>query len=108
MTTVQNDWRNEMTEEKQIEELINDITDIDDNGYAYNEDGYEINGYANARKIATELVKYKGYRKQSVGEWIVQDDDNGFDFYQCSKCYREVVSTSNYCSHCGAKMKGGE
>lgn len=49
---------------KEIEELIDIINDVDDNGYAYDEDGYEITGYANSRKIAEALYN-ADYRKQS-------------------------------------------
>lgn len=47
------------------------------------------------------------YRKQSEGEWIVEEDENGYDVYRCSKCHCENVSTRNYCPECGAHMKGG-
>jgi hypothetical protein len=58
-------------EEKQIEEMADIITDIDNNGYSYDEFGYEIIGYANSNKIAAVLYN-AGYRKQS--EWISVED----------------------------------
>jgi DNA integrity scanning protein DisA with diadenylate cyclase activity len=55
------------TTEKQIEELIDAITGIDDNGYAYDSEGFEITGYANSRNIAEALYN-AGYRKQKQEE----------------------------------------
>jgi RNA polymerase subunit RPABC4/transcription elongation factor Spt4 len=60
---------------------------------------------------------WKGYRKQSVGEWV-----NGVNGSKvCSMCGKEPLYTasgtsfattfykakSNFCPNCGAKMKGG-
>ena len=96
-----------MTEEKQIEELADIICEIDDNGYSYNEDGYEITGYANANKIASVLV-YKGYRKQIRGEWKLGKSGC---MYFCSSCeyaaHPREEEEWNFCPRCGTKMKGG-
>lgn len=54
---------------------------------------------------AEELYS-KNYRKQKVGAWIVEEDDNGYAVYRCPKCHCENVSTRSYCPECGAKMKG--
>lgn len=60
---------------------------------------------------------WKGYRKQIEGEWIRQEKKNGRVSPEavCSNCGRDVEyqvidgkwAFENYCSHCGAKMKGG-
>ena len=56
--------------------------------------------------MAQKMVS-RGYRRQNEGEWVAEDDDNGFEFYRCSKCGCEICSESNFCPDCGAKMKGG-
>lgn len=53
--------------EKQIEKMEYDISYIDDNGYYYDEDGYQQDAYADCHKIAEELIK-KG--------WIKPDENN--------------------------------
>ncbi len=61
-------------------------------------------------KIAEFLVN-AGYRKQSEGEW--KPCGMFGDFAKCSLCgYDEPLSNvydgkHNYCTNCGAKMKGG-
>ena len=45
-----------MDKNKRIEELADLINDIDNNAYAYDNDGYEIFGYADAKKIAEVIV----------------------------------------------------
>lgn len=55
-----------------------------------------------------EKLYEKGYRKQTNGEWIETDDENGYESSRCSKCGCEQVRKSYYCPDCGAKMKGGE
>ena len=69
-----------------------------------------------SRDIAEALYN-AGYRKQSVGEWIVTNE-NGCWYYDCPFCddgyaQKAKLPPSNYCSNCGAKlsetkMKGGE
>lgn len=97
-----------MDQKQQIEEMADIIAEIDDNGYSYNEDGYEVVGYANSTKIASVLI-YKGYRKERQGEWVEQPDGTHF----CSNCGKDA--TYNYddreicgvaCTYCGARMKG--
>ena len=63
----------------------------------------------------TSLVN-AGYRKQSEGEWVRQEKILGKVIPEavCSICGRDVTyqvidnkwEFENYCSHCGAKMKG--
>jgi hypothetical protein len=53
-----------LKKQRQIEEFIDAINDVDDNGYAYDNEGYEITGCANSRKIAEALYD-ADYRKQS-------------------------------------------
>jgi hypothetical protein len=69
--------------------------------------------------IATQLHN-AGYRKQSEGEWIEKNNHKtitgktipGDMVYapkdHCSKCGVKSKDMGNYCSHCGARMKGGE
>ena len=51
-----------------------------------------------------------GYRKQSEGEWIDEDDiwyRAEMLHYRCSICGNHDYLKENFCSKCGAKMKGG-
>lgn len=45
-----------------------------------------------------------GYRKQSEGEWILQQNGKGV----CSKCNRQdsMDELACFCRYCGTKMKG--
>ena len=56
-----------------------------------------------------EMLK-QGYRKQSEGEWIDEDDiwyRAELLHYRCSICGNHDYLKENFCSKCGAKMKGG-
>lgn len=61
-------------------------------------------------KEAEELYT-AGYRKRSEGEWIDTGDfelDNIYSGWKCSLCgYIFCGNKTNFCSNCGAKMKGG-
>lgn len=94
--------------DKQIEEMADIIAEIDDNGYSYNEDGYEVVGYANSTKIASVLI-YKGYRKERQGEWKYNRNSAPYEkLYYCSLCAHgeSDYGMDNYCPNCGAKMRG--
>ena len=61
--------------------------------------------------LKAERAIKAGYRKQRVGEWVVTYK-HGFWHYDCPFCgdgYAQEgkLPISNYCSNCGAKMKGG-
>lgn len=63
-----------------------------------------------SREVAEALYN-AGYRKQSEGEWIYPT--NEFNLPKCSVCGMTshdatYAQRQYYCSHCGAKMKGGE
>jgi hypothetical protein len=108
---------------KEIEELIDVITCVDDNGYAYDNEGYEITGYANSSKIAEALYN-ASYRKQIECENITEN--HPVDEFICSKCGLIMRDCCRYeideddgdeicyefvfrhCPRCGAKVKGGE
>ena len=48
---------------------------------------------------------------RSEGEWIKVDDGvliGDGKHLECSECGVWGENMSNFCSHCGAKMKGGE
>lgn len=69
-----------------------------------------------AKNIAEALYN-AGYRKQKEGEWVRKERKKGVIAPEavCSNCGRDVEyqvidgkwAFENYCSHCGAKMKGG-
>ena len=59
-----------------------------------------------------ETLYNADYRKQSEGEWLEIDDGvliGEGKHLECSKCgtWRPNRQRVNYCSNCGAKMKGG-
>ena len=73
--------------------------------------GCVLGGSAEYRLEVAELIYNKGYRKQSEGEWIYDED---CECFVCSVCvnsalnnYRGLSVNSNYCPNCGANMKGG-
>lgn len=101
-----------MDEQKQIEEMAQDIWDsLPD---------YEHN-FRDCRDAAQTLL-FKGYRKQSEGEWI--DRYNGKyanSLYVCSFCDERaplyikadelgneqiIQMLSQFCPNCGSHMKG--
>ena len=49
-----------------------------------------------------------GFRRSLEGEWIHNKSTPGgiHDTYRCSSCGYITGWTTNYCSKCGAKMKG--
>lgn len=58
---------------------------------------------------ARYLVEKKGYRKQSAGEWIKDEQSKFKHRYHCSVCnFYLIGAPTKYCEECGAKMKGGE
>ena len=88
-----------MSKEKQIEEIRKEIFNA-------------FGGYEKWEEDWQSLAKavYKaGYRKQSVGEWI-KDEESKFEHrYHCSGCnFYLIGEPTKYCEDCGAKMKGGE
>ena len=111
-----------MSEEKQIEEMAKDICRVSQN---CNDVCHPIST-CNALKYA-ERAYEAGYRKQSEGEWLVDAWDNEKEEWvtipynkhlhadaYCSLCKKNALLdgaefgvASNYCPHCGAKMKGG-
>ena len=61
-----------------------------------------------------ERLYNAGYRKQSVGEWVWDDDG----YCRCSVCTQKapvttqyqdepMTTATKYCPNCGARMKGG-
>lgn len=58
-----------------------------------------------AERVGKQL--HEVLSKQTNGEWIETDDENGYESYRCSKCGREQVAKTIHCPNCGAKMKGG-
>ena len=59
--------------------------------------------------VAKDLYELYGWRKQSEGEWI-KDEESKFEHrYHCSVCnFYLIGAPTKYCEDCGAKMKGGE
>lgn len=99
-----------MSREKQIAELISDITEVQNGGWEFVGDS-EYTTDVHNEELAEALYD-AGYRKQSVGEWLEIDDGvliGDGKHLECSECgvWKKDRQRSNFCSHCGAKMKGG-
>ena len=58
--------------------------------------------------ILTDNIIDAGYRKQSEGEWI-KDEESKFEHrYHCSVCnFYLIGEPTKFCEDCGASMKGG-
>ena len=101
---------------EQIEEILKIVCTRYANGIC-SVDGKPCEEISNCeyRRIANRLYN-ADYRKQSELEWIRQDKGKGRVAPEavCSNCGRDVEyqvidgkwAFENYCSHCGAKMKG--
>ena len=95
-----------MDKAKQIEEMTKII-------HGYCEAPCKDGGCQNCFEYKRAEALYNaGYRKQSEGEWIEVDDGvliGDGKHLECSKCgvWKKDKQRSNFCSHCGAKMKGG-
>lgn len=88
-----------MSKEKRIEECYDLEEIIYMSGYGL----HRGDCYAIANQIQEQ-----GYRKQSEGEWI-KDEESKFEHrYHCSVCnFYLIGAPTKYCEDCGAKMKGG-
>lgn len=63
------------------------------------------------RETAVMMWNRRANEKQTVGEWIDTGDfelDNIYSGWKCSLCGHIFCGNkTNFCSNCGAKMKGG-
>ena len=93
-----------MNREKQIEEMAEVLRHSCENECFKNKDGH-----IDCEVCEACLLYEAGYRKQSEGEWIDNDDMYTADMlnYRCSICGNYEYTPQNFCSKCGAKMKGG-
>lgn len=46
--------------------------------------------------------------ERTEAKWIIRYDDPWQRNYECSACSELQPKTSNFCPHCGARMKGVE
>ncbi len=113
----------------ELEEMADVISDVVDNAYAYNEEGYGIPPYAVSLKIAEHLYN-AGYHKQTESAWEWFEDwipstpehprecnDCGWRCHNCETALADAVGgywddpeempNLKFCPNCGAKMKGG-
>lgn len=94
-----------MDEKKQIEEITKIL---DSNCEGIPDTVCQENSCSSCK--AKQIIGV-GYRKQSVGEWVDTGDfelDNIYSGWKCSLCGHIFCGhKTNYCSNCGAKMKGG-
>lgn len=67
----------------------------------------QVGGMCNSVRKQAAAIYEAGYRKQTEGEWLT--DRFGLERSICSVCGAVYEGDGgNYCSNCGAKMKGGE
>lgn len=85
-----------MNKEKEIKEFADEIRRTRESYFGQAD-------YLFAKKLFED-----GYRKQSVGQWI-KDEESKFEHrYHCSVCnFYLIGEPTKYCEDCGAKMKGG-
>lgn len=83
------------------------IIDIDKNIYHR-----FTNGFANendAHLIEQLFKNGKPYEERPQGEWIISeyvDTRRGF-ITKCPFCKTDTIGGGNFCSYCGADMRGG-
>lgn len=102
-----------MSREDQIEEMAEVLRHSCDN-----ECWKDGNGFADCEVCEACLLYEAGYRKQSEGEWVVEESPLLLDKkISCSCCgYSERRGPAwniswgmyNFCPNCGAKMSKGE
>ena len=93
-----------MSKEKQIKEMLIDISEIQNGGWEFVGGSEYTTDVDNARLV--EHLYNAGYRKQSEGEWITEG--NELKNTACSICGHWVETPygkTPYCPNCGAKMK---
>ena len=104
-----------MSREKQIDIIIDLLTEFDEMGFVPttsvpNPDAYAIKW---REQLTNALIEY---RKQSEGEWIAKELTStskrgrtiNYVTYKCSVCGKwNGRHKQKYCPNCGAKMKGG-
>ena len=102
-----------MSRDKQIEEMAFDLCRIDTCKHLPQAECDKTT----CAHCEAEALYNAGYRKQMVGEWIFKEEKDAFF---CSLCDQEalidasfkgidfvIAELSDFCPHCGAKMKGG-
>ena len=58
-----------------------------------------------------QIAYERGKADRPQGEWIYIDEPiigNPYGRYKCSKCNLEEPFESDFCPHCGARMKGAD
>lgn len=101
-----------MTKEKQIDIIIDLLTEFDEMGFipttsVPNPEAFAIKWREKITKALEE------YQKQSEGEWkpCFEDWRKQIEGDECSVCgfqhYGTSIRNYNFCPNCGAKMKGG-
>lgn len=94
-----------MSEEKQIEEMARFVC----SSFHGHHDCENCSLYEERCCVsfcAARRLYNASYRKQSEGEWILQQNGKGV----CSKCNRQdnIDELACFCRYCGARMGGGE
>lgn len=97
-----------MTEqEKQIEEMANEINEMDEpNAHYYDKRLKAHEAFVDCFTIAKHLYN-KGYRKVEQGEWLCKQTmirTPTAKNHICSVCGNEVARCTPYCAECGVEM----
>lgn len=73
-----------------------------------------ITAFPVGETVRTESVRATIYHMPTIepkkGKWIEQTDINSklYGWYRCSECGAVIGIETNFCSECGADMKGEE
>lgn len=60
-----------------------------------------------ANEIISIIDKAPTVDARPQGEWLPKTSFDGYFYWRCDRCRVDVDETTDYCPHCGAKMKGG-
>lgn len=85
-----------MNKEEQIDEMSNQIK-------------YTTGCYSSNALMCAEILYDMGYRKRNTSHWReIRNAYGELEGWIHTECGREVKRKDNYCTHCGAKMDGGD
>lgn len=90
------EYDNNFVRYKDFRDFLENVPDVEIR------DSLFVNGYAQGYEDA----KAKFERPQ--GEWIFRQGVTAGGYYKCNKCGEVERAEKNYCSNCGADMRGEE
>lgn len=105
------------------EYLLAEIDDLADEFSGIDENGLHSERWCGIMDVKQIIINAPSVSDRPQGKWIhtageyIGDDVSGFYDYHwaCSECEKEAIindwniyELSDYCPHCGAKMKGAD